>query len=275
MAECKPPGRCDLTPTIAAELAAAGLDGAAEVGAGGFGAVYRCQQRSLERVVAVKVLSTDLDSDNIERFLREQRAMGKLCGHPNIVNIFDVGTTTSGRPFIVMQYHPRDSLRARIHADGPLTWAETLHIGVKIAGAVETAHRLGTLHRDIKPANILLTEYGEPQLADFGIARISGGFETGTGIITGSPAFTAPEVLLGHSPSPASDLYSLGATLFCALTGHAAFERRAGEQVVAQFLRLAAGPTSDAGPGSNTRGCQRRNRTRNGEQSRRSAGNRG
>ena len=244
MAECKPPaGRCDLPPTIAAELAAAGLDDAAEVGAGGFGAVYRCQQRSLERVVAVKVLSTDLDSDNIERFLREQRAMGKLCGHPNIVSIFDVGTTTSGRPFIVMQYHPRDSLRARIHVDGPLSWAETLRIGVKIAGAVETAHRLGTLHRDIKPANILLTEYGEPQLADFGIARISGGFETGTGIIAGSPAFTAPEVLLGHSPSPASDLYSLGATLFCALTGHAAFERRTGEQVVAQFLRLAAGPT--------------------------------
>ena len=101
-----------------------------------------------------------------------------------------------------MQYHPQDSLRARIHSVGPLTWVETLHIGVKIAGALETAHRLGTLHRDIKPANILLTEYGEPQLADFGIARMAGGFETATGVITGSPAYTAPEVLLGRNQLP-------------------------------------------------------------------------
>jgi DNA-binding NarL/FixJ family response regulator len=245
MAEREPSaGRCELTPAIAAELAAAGLDDAAEVGVGGFGAVYRCQQRSLQRTVAVKVLTTDLDPENVERFLREQHAMGKLCGHPNIVSIFDVGTTTSGRPFIVMQYHPQDSLRARIHSAGPISWVETLHIGVKIAGAVETAHRLGTLHRDIKPANILLTEYGEPELADFGIARIAGGFETATGVVTGSPAFTAPEVLLGGSPSPASDVYSLGATLFCALTGHAAFERRSGEQVIAQFLRVAEGPST-------------------------------
>ena len=142
-----------------------------------------------------------------------------------------------------MQYHPQDSLRAPIHSVGPLTWVETLRIGVKIAGALETAHRLGTLHRDIKPANILLTEYGEPQLADFGIARMAGGFETATGVITGSPAYTAPEVLLGRSPTPASDVYGLGATLFCALTGHAAFERRSGELVVAQFLRVAAEPT--------------------------------
>ena len=245
MAECeRSAGRCDLTPAIAAELAAAGLDDAAEVGVGGFGAVYRCEQRSLERTVAVKVLTTDLDPDNVERFVREQRAMGKLCGHPNIVSVFDVGTTATGRPYIVMQYHPQDSLRARIHSVGPLTWVETLHIGVKIAGALETAHRLGTLHRDIKPANILLTEYGEPQLADFGIARMAGGFETATGVITGSPAYTAPEVLLGRSPTPASDVYSLGATLFCALTGHAAFERRSGELVVAQFLRVAAEPTT-------------------------------
>src|SRR6476661_2729912 len=143
MAEREPSaGRCDLTPAITAELAAAGLDDAAEVGVGGFGAVYRCQQRALERRVAVKVLTTDLDPDNVERFVREQRAMGKLCGHPNIVSIFDVGATMSGRPFIVMQYHPQDSLRARIEAAGPLTWVETLHIVVKLAGAPETAHRL-------------------------------------------------------------------------------------------------------------------------------------
>ena len=120
------------------------------------------------------MLTTDLDPDNLERFVREQRAMGKLCGHPNIVNIFQVGSTNSGRPYIVMQYHPRNSLKERINSAGPVGWEETLHIGVKMAGALETARRLGTLHRDVKPANILLTEYGEPQLTDFGIARVAG-----------------------------------------------------------------------------------------------------
>jgi serine/threonine-protein kinase PknK len=103
-------------------------------------AVYCSQQPSLERTVAIKVLNTDLEPDHLERFLREQRAMGKLCGHPNIVSIFQVGATESGRPYIVMQYHPRDSLSARIHRDGPLSWEETLHFGVKMAGALETAH---------------------------------------------------------------------------------------------------------------------------------------
>ena len=116
---------------------------------------------------------------------------------------------------------------------------------MKMAGALETAHRLGILHRDVKPANILLTDYGEPALTDFGIAHITGGFETATGTFTGSPAFTAPEVLGGDPPSPASDVYGLGATLFCALTGHAAFERRSGEQVVAQFLRITTQPVPD------------------------------
>ena len=246
MAESDPvPTQCELTPVIAAELAAAGFDGAHEVGLGGFGAVYRCRQRSLDRTVAIKVLTTDLDADNLDRFLREQRAMGKLSGHPNIVNIFEVGTTESGRPYIVMQYHPRDSLKARIHQAGPLSWEDTVHIGVKMAGALETAHRRGTLHRDVKPANILLTEYGEPQLTDFGIARIKGGFETVTGVVTASPAFTAPEVLEGQTPTPASDVYSLGATLFSALTGHAAVERRSGEQVIAQFLRITSEPAAE------------------------------
>ncbi|MDT5368938.1 MAG: hypothetical protein QOC62_3369, partial [Mycobacterium sp.] len=236
--------RGDLTPAIAAELAAAGFSDAQEIGRGGFGAVYRCWQRALDRTVAIKVLTTDLDADNVERFLREQRAMGKLCGHPNIVKIFQVGVTKSGRPYIVMQYHPRNSLDARIHHGGPLGWQETLHIGIKMAGALETAHRLGTLHRDVKPANIMLSDYGEPELTDFGIARITGGFETRTGVVTASPAFTAPEVLQGQTPTPASDVYSLGATLFCALTGHAAVERRSGEQVFAQFLRVTSAPVS-------------------------------
>ncbi|HET7667130.1 MAG TPA: protein kinase [Mycobacterium sp.] len=228
---------------IPEELEAAGFEEGVEIGRGGFGVVYRCVQPALDRTVAVKVLTAGLDAENVERFLREQRAMGRLSGHPHIVNVLHVGTTDSGRPFIVMQYHPRGSLDARIREQGPLGWPQALSLGVKIAGALETAHLAGILHRDVKPANILLTDYGQPQLTDFGIARIAGGYETGTGVVTGSPAFTAPEVLGGRAPSAASDVYSLGATLFCAITGHAAFERRRGEQVVAQFLRITSEPT--------------------------------
>ena len=98
---------------LTAELSAAGFENADEIGRGGFGVVYRCEQRVLERVVAVKVLAEGLEDENLERFLREQRAMGKLSGHPNIVNIFQVGATASGRPYIVMQYHSHGSLDAR------------------------------------------------------------------------------------------------------------------------------------------------------------------
>ncbi|MFC9355753.1 protein kinase [Rhodococcus sp. NPDC057014] len=237
--------RHEMSPPVTAELEIAGFNDADEIGRGGFGVVYRCRQSALDRTVAVKVLTADLDDENRERFFREQRAMGRLTGHPNIVGVLQVGITESGRPFLVMQYHPRGSLDARIRRHGPLPLDDALRLGVKLAGALETAHRLGILHRDVKPANILLTEYGEPALTDFGIAHITGGFETATGVVTGSPAFTAPEVLAGASPSAASDVYSLGATLFCAITAHAAFERRSGEQLVAQFVRIASEPLPD------------------------------
>ncbi|OUS97814.1 protein kinase [Rhodococcus sp. NCIMB 12038] len=234
-----------VVPVVASELSAAGFDDAEEIGRGGFGVVYRCTQADLDRTVAVKVLTVDLDEENKARFFREQRAMGRLTGHPNIVGVLQVGVTDSGVPYIVMPYHPHGSLEARVRTDGPLELDEVLRLGVKMAGAVETAHRLGILHRDVKPANILLSDYGEPELTDFGIAHISGGFETATGAVTGSPAYTAPEVLQGDPPSPAADVYGLGATLFSALTGHAAFERRSGEQVVAQFLRITTQPVPD------------------------------
>ena len=212
----------DVLADIPAELCTSGFDDVVEIGHGGFGVVFRCVQPLLDREVAIKVLTADLDPDNVDRFLREQRAMGRLSGHPHIVTIFQVGTTAAGRPYIVMPCHDKGSLDALIRRHGPMDWCETLRIGVKLAGALEAAHRAGILHRDVKPGNVLLTEYGEPQLTDFGIARIAGGFQTATGVITGSPAFTAPEVLAGATPTPASDVYSLGATLFCMLTGHAA-----------------------------------------------------
>ncbi|GAB2633117.1 protein kinase [Prescottella soli] len=229
----------------AAELRGAGFDDVQQIGSGGFGVVYRCAQPELDRTVAVKVLTADLDEESLTRFLREQRAMGRLTGHPNIVNVLHVGTTAGGHPYIVMPYHPQGSLEERIRRDGPLELDELVHLGVKMAGALETAHRLGVIHRDVKPGNILITEYAEPALTDFGIAHVSGGFETGSGAVTGSPAFMAPELIEGSPPSPASDIYGLGATLFCAATGHAAFERRSGERLVVQFVRITSQPVPD------------------------------
>ncbi|MEV5835891.1 protein kinase [Nocardia sp. NPDC052112] len=235
----------DVFDPVTEQLAAAGFEDAEEIGRGGFDVVYRCTQAELDRTVAVKILTAELDTENLERFFREQRAMGRLTGHPNIVTMLQAGATASGRPYLVMPFHPLGSLDARIRGQGPLSAETVLWIGVKIAGALESAHRLGIVHRDVKPGNVLLTDYGEPALTDFGIARIAGGFETDTGTVTGSPAFTAPEVLEGGAPTAAADVYGLGATLFCALTGHAAFERRSGENVVTQFLRITTQPVPD------------------------------
>ncbi|MCP2317699.1 non-specific serine/threonine protein kinase [Nocardia amikacinitolerans] len=235
----------DVSEPVTEELRSAGFDDAEEIGRGGFGVVYRCTQADLDRTVAVKILTADLDTENRARFFREQQAMGRLTGHPNIVTVLQSGATASGRPYLVMPYHPLDSLDVRIRSQGPLPVEAVLWIGVKIAGALESAHRLDIVHRDVKPGNILLTDYGEPALTDFGIARIAGGFQTDAGTLTGSPAFTAPEVLEGETPGPSADVYGLGATLFCALTGHAAFERRSGENVVTQFLRITTQPVPD------------------------------
>ncbi|MGW5113446.1 protein kinase domain-containing protein [Nocardia sp. NPDC004123] len=237
--------RRDMQMPVLAELSASGFEDVEEIGHGGFGAVYRCRQVALDRTVAVKVLTAELDADNQARFFREQQAMGRLTGHPNIVTVLHVGVTASGRPYLVMPYYPLDSLDARIRREGPMPVETVLQIGVKIAGALAVAHRVGIVHRDVKPGNILLTDYGDPAVTDFGIARIAGGFETDSGVLTGSPAFTAPEMLSGDSVTPAADVYGLGATLFSALTGHAAYERLSGEQVVAQFLRITSQPIPD------------------------------
>lgn len=230
---------------IVAELERAGLESPTEIGRGGFGTVYRCFQPSLDRDVAVKVLAADLDDENRERFIREEHAMGRLSGHPNIVDILQVGSTSDGRPYIVMPFHARGSLEHAVQKAGPVTWPDAVRIGIKLAGAIESAHWMGILHRDVKPANVLLTAYDEPQLTDFGIARVVGGFETSSGAIVGSPAYIAPEVLTGRPPTERSDVYSLGATLFTLVTGHAAYQRRAGEGVIEHFLRITEQPVPD------------------------------
>jgi YVTN family beta-propeller protein len=171
--------------------------------------------------------------------------MGTLSGHPNIVSVIDTGMTSSGRPYIAMPYLREGTLADRLHLEGPLPWAEAVRIAIKLAGALETAHRAGTLHRDVKPENVLLSDYGEPQLTDFGIARVEGRYETGTGQVVASAAHASPEVLEGRAATVASDVYSLGSTLFTVLAGHPPFAREGDEALVALYLRIARDPVPD------------------------------
>ncbi|MCX4092979.1 serine/threonine-protein kinase [Nocardia sp. alder85J] len=226
---------------IAAELLAFGYADAEVIGRGGFGTVYKCVESALDRPVAVKVLSGDLDADDRARFVREQRVCGRFAAHPHIVPMLRVDVTAGGRPFLVMPFHARGSLERRLRERGALPWPQVLTLGIKLAGALAAAHSAGVLHRDVNPANILITDYGEPQLADFGLARTPDAFHTADG----TPAYTAPEVLQGRPASTAADLYGLGATLFAVLTGHAAFARRDGETLLAQFVRIGSEPVPD------------------------------
>ena len=144
----------------------------------------------------------------------------------------------SSRPYIVMAYCAKDSLAARLRSAGALPWEEAVGVGVKLAGALETAHRCGILHRDVKPGNVLVSDYGEPQLTDFGIAHVPGGFETASGVITGLLAYAAPESIHGAPASAASDTYALGATLFHLISGCPPFESQAGEELAALLRRI-------------------------------------
>ena len=227
------------------QLGVPGLDEIEEIGRGGFGVVYRARQQALNRLVAVKVLGTSLDEADRERVAREAWAMGTLSGHPNIVNVFDVGVTQSGAQYITMSYVAQGSLAARLDEGGALAWSEAVRITIKLAGAVEMAHRAGTLHRDIKPENVLMSDYGEPQLADFGIARVEGRFEKATGQFTASVVHAAPEVLDGRSADVAADVYSLGSTLFTMLAGRPAFTRGPDESLAALFIRIVRDPIPD------------------------------
>ncbi|MGI5208609.1 protein kinase domain-containing protein [Spirillospora sp. CA-108201] len=213
-----------------------------KVGEGGFSIVYRAHQERLDRMVALKVLSISaVDDAAMRRFQRECKITGRLSGHPNIVTVLDTGTTRSGRPYIVMEYFEHGALTDRLTREGPLPHPEVLRIGVKMAGALAATHETDVLHRDVKPQNVLLSRYGEPALADFGIARLVDSFDaTHTQAFT--PHHAAPEVLEGRPPGIGSDLYSLGSTLYQLLAGRPAFKGPPREGIAPLMLRILNDP---------------------------------
>jgi len=236
-----------MTESRPVDLDIEGLQDPVEVGIGGFATVYRASQPAFRRTVAVKVLAAlNLDEAARERFERECQAMGSLSDHPNIVTVYGAGfTKASGRPYLVMAYLPGGSLQERIDREGAIPWQDATLYAVHLAGALETAHRAQIIHRDIKPANVLMSPFGDAQLTDFGIARISGGHETQSGVITASMAHAPPEVLDGQRPTVAADVYSLGSTVFELLFGAPAFSSASDESMVPMLRRILTDPPPD------------------------------
>ncbi|WP_102509435.1 serine/threonine protein kinase [Sanguibacter massiliensis] len=193
------------------------------LGLGGFADVFEYRQDLPSRSVAVKVLlASSLDDETRVRFSTEANLMAQLSHHPSIVTIHHADISADGRPYLVMEYCSRPGIGARYRTER-ITVQETLRTGIRLASAVESAHRLGILHRDIKPANILTTDFGYPALTDFGIAAATGGAgAAGTGM---SIPWSPPELLQSepHGDTRA-DVYSLGATVYSMLAGRSPFE---------------------------------------------------
>jgi len=189
------------------------------------GEVWLAEDTLLGRPVAIKQLRTDPDATLGqwgERMRREARLAAQL-NHPNAVAIYDL-ILVEDQPYVVMEYVPGDSLARRIRSAGKLAPEPAGRWIGQVAAALEAAHARGIVHRDVKPANILITPEDSAKLADFGIARsVQDVSQTQTGVMVGTPAFLAPEVARGGDPSPASDVWSLGATLYAAVEGKAPF----------------------------------------------------
>ena len=196
-----------------------GLTGLTVLARGGYATVYRAVQESIGRDVAVKIENRSLDSDHDQRrFMREARAAGRMSSHPHVVDLFDAGVLPDGHPYMIMELC-EGSYADRLRAER-LAPAEVRDVGTKIADALADAHRLGVLHRDVKPANILVSGFGEPALADFGLAVLTEMRDVSTTLEVLTPAY-APREMFRYNcePSPAADVYSLCATLYALLRG--------------------------------------------------------
>ncbi|MFD9701380.1 protein kinase [Lentzea sp. NPDC059081] len=189
------------------------------IGQGSMGVVWQARDEQSGRVVAVKLLSTDRRSpDAVAQMLREGRVAGRLR-HPHAIRVHEV-VEHDGKPCLVLEYLPSRSLAALIAERGALPPGVVAAVGRQVAAALAAAHAEGIVHRDVTTFNVLLAEDGIAKITDFGIARAVGeGTVTDARLIVGTPAFLAPEVAAGEAATFASDVFSLGATLYAALEG--------------------------------------------------------
>jgi serine/threonine-protein kinase len=207
----------------------------ARIGSGGMSTVYRALDETLERQVAVKLMNREVasDSDQLERFRREARAVAQLS-HPHIVGVIDA-SEDDGRPYIVLEYVEGETLKDRIRRQGRLPIPEAIAYAIEIAHALGAAHSRHIVHRDVKPQNVLIDEEGSAKVTDFGIARtLEEDGLTADGRVLGTTDYVSPEQALGQPVTGQSDLYSLGVVLYEMLTGEVPFK---GENQVAVAMK--------------------------------------
>ncbi|GAA5102666.1 serine/threonine-protein kinase [Haloechinothrix salitolerans] len=215
------------------------------LGTGAMGVVWQARDERLNRDIAIKklLIQPGLEPAQADearrRAMREGRVAARLH-HPHVIGVFDV-VVDDDLPVLVMEYLPSRSLAELMSERGRLPAGEVARIGAQAASALAAAHDAGVIHRDVKPANILIAEDGSAKITDFGISHAAGDVVvTQTGLVAGTPAYLAPEVARGTKPSPASDMFSLGATLYAAVEGTPPFGG-AGENSLSLLHKVAAG----------------------------------
>jgi len=212
------------------------------IGRGGMSTVYKAFDTVLERPVAIKLMHREIatDSDQLERFRREARAVAQL-NHPHVVSVIDAGEepleddADEGTPYIVLEYVDGETLKSVIRRGGPLEIPQALAYAIEIGRALGAAHERQIVHRDVKPQNILIDPEGGAKITDFGIARsLTEEGLTMAGRVLGTTDYVSPEQALGQAVTPQSDLYSLGIVLYEMLTGDVPFH---GETPVAVAMK--------------------------------------
>ncbi|MFF4486933.1 protein kinase [Streptomyces sp. NPDC001544] len=223
------------------------------LGRGGMGTVWRAEDETLGRTVAVKELRfpSNIDEDEkrrlITRTLREAKAIARIRNN-SAVTVFDV-VEEDDRPWIVMELVEGKSLAEVIREDGVLKPRRAAEVGLAILDVLRSAHREGILHRDVKPSNVLIAEDGRVVLTDFGIAQVEGDPSiTSTGMLVGAPSYISPERARGHKPGPAADLWSLGGLLYAAVEGTPPYDKGSAIATLTAVMTEQLEEPKNAGP---------------------------
>ncbi|MFJ2844589.1 serine/threonine-protein kinase [Streptomyces griseofuscus] len=223
------------------------------LGRGGMGTVWRAEDETLGRTVAVKELRfpTNIDEEEkrrlITRTLREAKAIARIRNN-SAVTVFDV-VDEDDRPWIVMELVEGKSLAEVIREDGVLEPRRAAEVGLAVLDVLRSAHREGILHRDVKPSNVLIADDGRVVLTDFGIAQVEGDPSiTSTGMLVGAPSYISPERARGHKPGPAADLWSLGGLLYAAVEGVPPYDKGSAIATLTAVMTEQLDEPKNAGP---------------------------
>src|SRR4051812_6628829 len=220
------------------------------LGGGGAGVVYKAEDVKLERLVALKFLSTYRSASEADtrRFLREARASSAV-DHPNICTVYEVDETEDGRLFIAMAFCEGETLKRKIER-GPLPLPEAVRIAAQIASGLAAAHAKGIVHRDVKPANVIVAPDGRVKIVDFGIAKLADQSRlTRDGTAVGTAGYMAPEQIRGETIDPRTDLWALGVVLYEMITGRTPFPGENDHERIRAILARDPEPMATLRPG--------------------------